>query len=338
MPSSAPASLGWRVRSGLSQQGLRVALIGPRVLPHVASPAAPYDARIYAVAPATVELLQRLSVWNRIDTTRATPVERMRVFGDRGDELTFDAYAATVERLATIRRGKRAGPCAGCRLRFPAGHRACCRGLSMRSPRIAEAAAVGLSDGASLHSRLLVGADGAQSAVRAAAGMNATVTDYRQTAVVSNFACERPHLNTAWQWFTDEGVVALLPLPGEQVSLVWSAPTVLSQELAALDAVALARRVTERCGAALGELARRRPGAYFPAAADRCRPVDRAARCTGRRCGPCRASTGRAGPEPRPAGRRPHCSKWCAAARLFGTLATRSCCDDTSAVAPSRLP
>ena len=39
---------------GLSQQGLRVELIGPRVVPHVESPAAPYDARIYAVAPTTV--------------------------------------------------------------------------------------------------------------------------------------------------------------------------------------------------------------------------------------------------------------------------------------------
>ncbi|HSQ09283.1 MAG TPA: FAD-dependent oxidoreductase, partial [Burkholderiaceae bacterium] len=68
---------------GLSQQGLRVALIGPRVVPHAPSTAAPYDARIYAVAPATIELLQRLSVWNRVDATRASPVERMRVFGDR---------------------------------------------------------------------------------------------------------------------------------------------------------------------------------------------------------------------------------------------------------------
>jgi len=66
----------------------------------------------------------------------------------------------------------------------------------------------------------VVGADGAQSAVRAAAGRGVKVTDYQQSAVVCNFACTTPHLNTAWQWFTDEGVVALLPLPGEHVSLV----------------------------------------------------------------------------------------------------------------------
>jgi ubiquinone biosynthesis UbiH/UbiF/VisC/COQ6 family hydroxylase len=57
-------------------------------------------------------------------------------------------------------------------------------------------------------------------------------------------------LNTAWQWFTDQGVVALLPLPGDHVSLVWSAPDELAAELAALAADQLASRVTERCASA----------------------------------------------------------------------------------------
>jgi ubiquinone biosynthesis UbiH/UbiF/VisC/COQ6 family hydroxylase len=89
--------------------------------------------------------------------------------------------------------------------------------------------------------------------VRAAAGINATVKSYDQTAVVANFGCARPHLNTAWQWFTDQGVVALLPLPGEHVSLVWSAPQELAVELAALSADQLAGRVTERCASAAGD-------------------------------------------------------------------------------------
>jgi len=248
---------------GLSQQGLRVALIGPHVVPHAASTAPPYDARIYAVAPATVELLQRLSVWNRIDATRATPVERMRVFGDRGDELTFDAYAATVDRLATILEESELVRVLDAACDYQPGIVRVAAGSDSITME-ADGAAVGSSDGASLRCRLLIGADGAQSAVRAAAGMNATVTDYRQTAVVSNFACERPHLNTAWQWFTDEGAVALLPLPGERVSLVWSAPTALAQELAALAPAELARRVTGRSGAALGELASAGPALTFP--------------------------------------------------------------------------
>src|SRR5512139_953343 len=87
---------------GLAQQGQKVSLVGPQARMQVHSDSAPFDSRIYAVAPATIDLLEQLSVWKRVDDARCTPVERMRVFGDRGNELTFDAYGATVERLATI--------------------------------------------------------------------------------------------------------------------------------------------------------------------------------------------------------------------------------------------
>ena len=108
---------------------------------------------------------------------------------------------------------------------------------------------------ASIAVKLLIGADGANSSVRAAAGLNAIVKSYDQTAIVANFECARPHLNTAWQWFTDEGVVALLPMPGEGVSLVWSAPDELASELATMAPDQLALRVTERCASADGNSA-----------------------------------------------------------------------------------
>jgi ubiquinone biosynthesis UbiH/UbiF/VisC/COQ6 family hydroxylase len=112
-----------------------------------------------------------------------------------------------------------------------------------------------LADGTRIAAGLVVGADGAGSAVRAAAGINVELKPYGQTAVVSNFRCERPHLNTAWQWFTAEGVVALLPLSGERVSLVWSAPDALAATLRTLAADAFAERVNERSARALGALA-----------------------------------------------------------------------------------
>jgi ubiquinone biosynthesis UbiH/UbiF/VisC/COQ6 family hydroxylase len=248
---------------GLSQQGLRVALIGPRAKAHAPSAAAPFDGRIYAIAPATIDLLQALGVWNRIDATRATAVERMRVFGDRGDELSFDAYAAAVERLATILEEAELLRVLDTACDFQPGIRRLDTGFEALDAGEA-AVTVRLSDGGGLTAGLVIGADGAQSAVRAAAGCSAQVTDYRQTAVVSNFACTTPHLNTAWQWFTDEGVVALLPLPGDHVSLVWSAPTALAQELAALDEGELARRVTARSASALGELTPAGPAFTFP--------------------------------------------------------------------------
>jgi 2-polyprenylphenol 6-hydroxylase len=245
---------GMAAALGLAQQGLKVALIGPRARIHERSQSSPFDGRIYAVAPATVALLRQLSVWGRIDEARSTPVERMRVFGDRGDELTFDAYGAAVERLATILEESELLRVLDAACDFQPSITRLDAEFDSYSIE-GDAAQVRLGDGAALGVRLLVGADGAQSAVRAAAGLSAGVTDYKQTAVVTNLSCERAHLNTAWQWFTDEGVVALLPLSGNHVSLVWSAPTALANELSALGPEAFGQRVAERTGAALGTLA-----------------------------------------------------------------------------------
>ena len=109
--------------------------------------------------------------------------------------------------------------------------------------------------GGTLAARLVVGADGLRSRVRAAAGIAAVPKTYGQTAVVANFACERAHHGRAYQWFRDDGgVLAWLPLPGRRVSIVWSAPEALAQELLALGPRALAARVAEAGRQALGAL------------------------------------------------------------------------------------
>jgi len=235
---------------GCAQQGLSVALIGPRPTP--SSPSA-FDARIYAIAPASIDLLARLGVWSQVDPARTCAVERMRVFGDSGEELTFDAYGATVERLATIVEERELQRV----LEAASDYQPAIARRAVAFASFSEAddgLRIELADGSALAARLLIGADGANSAVRAAAGISATVKPYGQTAVVANFACERPHLNTAWQWFTEEGVVALLPLPGNHVSLVWSAPASLAAQLAALPVEELAQRVTTRSGSVLGTM------------------------------------------------------------------------------------
>ncbi|MGZ9074597.1 MAG: FAD-dependent monooxygenase [Burkholderiaceae bacterium] len=237
---------------GFAQQRFSVALIGPRPTPHPAMRAEPFDPRIYAIAPGSVGLLERLGVWAGVDQQRVCAVEHMRVFGDDGQQLTFDAYGATVERLATIVEESELVRVLDAACGFqPAISRIQSSFVSLGA--LPDTLTINLQNGGSFNAGLLVGADGASSAVRAAAGINATVKSYDQTAVVANFACERPHLNTAWQWFTDEGVVALLPLPGASVSLVWSAPDALAAELTALSADQLASRVTARCRSGSGE-------------------------------------------------------------------------------------
>lgn len=258
-----PGVAGLAAALGFAQQGLRVALVGPRPRLHVPTAEAPYDTRIYALAPGSAQLLDRLGVWSRVDADRMCPVERMRVFGDAGDELTFDAYGAAVERLATIVEESELARVldAACGYQ-PAIRRIEASFHGMRP--LGDRVEVQLADGATLDAALLVGADGANSAVRAAAGISAELKPYGQTALVANFAAGREHLNVAWQWFTDEGVVALLPMPGARVSLVWSAPEALAPELLGLGAADFAARVTSRTGQALGTLTPLGPVGAFP--------------------------------------------------------------------------
>ncbi len=245
--------VGLAAALGCAQQGLRVALIGPT--PRLQAPAPPvlFDARIYALAAASIELLESLRAWPQVDAGRVQAVTRMQVYGDAGGSLSFSAYSAAVARLATI-----VEECELLRVLWMAcGFAPTLTHIESAFEALnvqADRARLRLTGGRVIKARLVVGADGKASAVRAAAGVNAVETPHGQTAVVANFACSEPHRGVAHQWFTEEGIVALLPLPGHHVSLVWSAPGTLAAELMALPAGALAARVATRSRERLGSL------------------------------------------------------------------------------------
>ena len=237
--------VGLAAALGCTQQGLRVALIGAAPRQRVPTVEAPFDPRIYALAEASVRLLEDLRVWPQIDRGRIQPVLRMQIEGDAGGSLSFDAYAAAVDRLATIVEEGELLRALWMACGFASALSHLDDSFEALDPG-ADAARVRLAGGRALEARLVLGADGRGSAVRAAAGVNAVETPYEQTAIVANFACTQPHRGVAHQWFTEEGVVALLPLPGQHVSLVWSAPQQLAAGLLALGPGELAARVTAR--------------------------------------------------------------------------------------------
>jgi ubiquinone biosynthesis UbiH/UbiF/VisC/COQ6 family hydroxylase len=231
---------------------LSTVLVGPEAPQHRSTPEAPFDSRIYAIAPSSVALLEQLKVWPAVDAARVQPVAKMRVFGDQGAELQFDAWQAALPRLATIVEESELLRVLAAAAGFAAGLtriEAPFDALQSHPDRVG----LRLADGQAIDARLVVAADGARSALRAAAGITAQELSYGQTAVVANLGCEKLHRGTAWQWFDPiNGVVALLPLPGEFVSLVWSAPQALAEEL--LASGDLAARLAARTGANLGRL------------------------------------------------------------------------------------
>ena len=104
-----------------------------------------------------------------------------------------------------------------------------------------------------LRARLVVGADGAQSALRTAAGLTVDVRPYGQTAIVANVATMRPHESTAWQRFMRDGTLAFLPLADGTSSIVWSADDARAADLVSLNDAAFATQLDRASDLALGQ-------------------------------------------------------------------------------------
>ncbi|MBC7623576.1 MAG: FAD-dependent monooxygenase, partial [Aeromicrobium sp.] len=111
-----------------------------------------------------------------------------------------------------------------------------------------------LNDGSRIEADLVVAADGRQSSVRQLAGIGAVVKDYRSVGIVANFDCEIPHANIARQWFTSAGVLAYLPLPKQQISIVWSVTEAFASTLPPRDSPAFAEAVASAGHHTLGSL------------------------------------------------------------------------------------
>lgn len=107
---------------------------------------------------------------------------------------------------------------------------------------------------APLRARLVVGADGRQSRVRAAAGIGARYWTYPQSALTAIFAHKRDHRDVSTEFHTRNGPFTLVPLPGRRSSLVWLLDPTDADAVAALDDDAFARRVETQAHALLGAM------------------------------------------------------------------------------------
>ena len=257
---------GLSLACALRNTRLKIALIEN----HAPRPASGWDARVYAISPANASFLQEIGAWKHLDHSRIAPIHAMEVHGDGGARLDFSAYESGVSELGWILESS----LMACELWENAKRQSNLELLCPASPKALELsdheAVLTLIDGRKLVSRLIVGADGRDSWVRAAAAIDATTTPYQEMGVVANFACEKAHRGIARQWFRDDGVLAWLPLAGSdedghhRFSMVWSTPDAHAEELLALDAEALCARVAEAGGHELGALRLITPASAFP--------------------------------------------------------------------------
>jgi 2-octaprenyl-6-methoxyphenol hydroxylase len=130
--------------------------------------------------------------------------------------------------------------------------------------RRADGASVALSDGRRLECALVVGADGRNSPLRNAAGIQATAFRYDQTAIVCTVKHERAHAGVAVELFLPGGPFAMLPMTGDRTNIVWTERTDLASAYMALDDTAFLQEVRRRFGDWLGDLELAGPRFSYP--------------------------------------------------------------------------
>jgi len=263
--------------SAAAARPLKVVVLEP-ARPGTRAADAPFEPRVSALSRASERILVSAGAWQRIPLSRACAYERMRVWHESvparsASVLVFDAADAGEPNLGYIVENREIQRAVLAAVEDAGGQ---VLPAALESLRI-EARAVEVTTSVGIVSaRLVIGADGARSAVRTAVGLTAETTSYRQTAIVANVATELPHERTAWQRFLATGTLAFLPLADGSSSLVWSADEQVASVLLAGtpeefalelqrqsdDALGAMRLTTERLAVPLSKLEAHRYSAH----------------------------------------------------------------------------
>ncbi|WP_280187895.1 FAD-dependent monooxygenase [Delftia sp. PS-11] len=222
----------------LARERLRVALV-------VAPPSggAP-DVRAYALNAGSRGVLEALRCWP--DEEHATAVTQMQVFGDLDGRVVFDAASQHVDALTWI-------------VDVPALERRLAE--AVRYQPMVEVVSEPVA------APLTAICEGRASSTRSEFGVDFSVTPYAQHAIATRLHCEHPHGQVARQWFTADGILALLPLDGpdgHSVAVVWSVAREQADGWLAADAEDFTARLEEISQGALGRLELAAPRMAWP--------------------------------------------------------------------------
>ena len=217
-----------------------------------------FDGRAYSLALASKNLLAAIDIWPEVEDN-AQPILEVKASDGRAGEgaapyfLHFDHAELEDGPMGYLLEDRflRRALLAAIEAEPLITHRA---NVTVTAQDTSAAAQVTLSDGTNLTARLLIGADGRQSGVAERAGIKRSGWDYGQTALVCAIEHERPHNAIAHQFFMPNGPLAILPLPENRSSIVWSETSENAAQIAALNDAAYLEALRPAFGDFLGEI------------------------------------------------------------------------------------
>ncbi len=243
------ASLALALQHGAKERGWTVELIEPFEPGHDYQPS--YDARSTALSYGTRLIYQRLGVWDQI-AERAEPITDIHV-SDRGRAgvTRLDAASQQVPALGYVVENAWIGHCLWQALDDDVVTRRCPAEVE-RMRAVPGGYRLTLTDGQTLDCDLAVLADGGRSGLREHLGIEVKQSPYGQTALIANVTPGAPHGGRAFERFTDEGPMALLPLPDNRCALVWTRPERDAARLAAAPEAEFLEELQQAFGYRLG--------------------------------------------------------------------------------------
>ncbi|MDH5736113.1 MAG: UbiH/UbiF/VisC/COQ6 family ubiquinone biosynthesis hydroxylase [Gammaproteobacteria bacterium] len=256
--------VGLTLACAMARSRLQVAVIEAHELTDV-NKHDDYELRVSAINRASQQIFSNLNAWQGIQSRRLSPYQKMHVWDSTGDGvIDFDAADLGVDMLGHIIENKVVQLALIEQLKTSSNIDWLCP-LSVESIQYADnKSTIKLDDGNEITTALLVGADGASSRVREAAGIEIEKAPYHQKGVVCVVKSSKHHQQTAWQRFLPTGPLAFLPLSDGRCSIVWSATDEEADRLVSLDEDAFCRELEQAFEYALGQVESVGPRAAFP--------------------------------------------------------------------------
>lgn len=259
--------IGSALQLALKDQGVSTCLLANR--PINDGGADDFDARSLALSPASIKILDSLQVWPLL-AAYATPIQTIHVseqgcLGHTRLNASADALGSVVEIqhlnrvFATLltnqtAHGGSSNPCQVLQQGQITAFHATENAVTIR---VGEREKV-------IQAQLIVAADGADSSMRHFCHLPTERKDYQQTALVANIGLTRSHGHVAYERFTKQGPMAMLPLSQQRMALVWALPPEEAQAyLVASEKVFLAK-LQQVFGYRLGRLSKVGQRMLFP--------------------------------------------------------------------------